>query len=90
MITTNLVCHHDPYQKSIEKKLKNNLSNEKINTIICTSSLELGIDFKNIDQVLNIGTPKSINRLIKEQEDHTIISLEFQHHILFLQINLNI
>ena len=31
---------------------------EEINTIISTSSLELGIDFINTDQVINIGTPK--------------------------------
>ncbi|MBD22363.1 MAG: hypothetical protein CL572_01695 [Alphaproteobacteria bacterium] len=60
-----LGLHHGSLSKEHRKKTEEQFIKEKINTIICTSSLELGIDFKNIDQVINIGTPKSINRLIQ-------------------------
>ena len=60
-----LGLHHGSLSKEHRQKTENLFINEKIDTIISTSSLELGIDFKNIDQVLNIGTPKSINRLIQ-------------------------
>ena len=73
-----LGLHHGSLSKEHRQKTENLFINEKIDTIISTSSLELGIDFKNIDQVLNIGTPKSINRLIQDQEDQTIILPEFQ------------
>ena len=42
-------------------KIKNN----KINSVISTSSLEMGIDWKNIDKILNIGAPKSVNKIIQ-------------------------
>ena len=57
--------HHGSLSKEHRQKTEEQFVNEKISTIISTSSLELGIDFKNIDQVINIGTPKSINRLIQ-------------------------
>ena len=60
-----LGLHHGSLSKEHRKRTEEQFANEQINTIISTSSLELGIDFKNIDQVLNIGTPKSINRLIQ-------------------------
>ena len=72
-----LGLHHGSLSKEHRQKTENLFINEKIDTIISTSSLELGIDFKNIDQVLNIGTPKSINRLIQRSEDQTIIFMEF-------------
>ena len=51
----------------------------------------MGIDWKNIDKILNIGAPKSVNKIIqKEQEDQIISTMEFQKQFLFLQINLNI
>ena len=60
-----LGLHHGSLSKEHRQKTEEKFINQEINTIISTSSLELGIDFKNIDQVLNIGTPKSINRLIQ-------------------------
>ena len=57
--------HHGSLSKEHRQKTEEQFVNEEISTIISTSSLELGIDFKNIDQVINIGTPKSINRLIQ-------------------------
>ncbi|MFT6303710.1 MAG: ATP-dependent Lhr-like helicase [Granulosicoccus sp.] len=33
--------------------------------VICTSSLDLGVDFSPVDQVLQIGSPKGIARSIQ-------------------------
>ena len=57
--------HHGSLSKEHRQKTEKQFMSEEINTIISTSSLELGIDFINTDQVINIGTPKSINRLIQ-------------------------
>ena len=41
------------------------MRNSNINAIISTSSLEMGIDWDVINQIISIGTPKSINKLIQ-------------------------
>ena len=37
-----------------------------LNCIVATSSLELGLDWKNVDLVMQIGAPKGISQLFKE------------------------
>ena len=37
----------------------------KLNCIVATSSLELGLDWSNVDLVMQIGAPKGISRIIQ-------------------------
>ena len=86
-----LGLHHGSLSKEHRQKTEEKFINEEINTIISTSSLELGIDFKNIDQVLNIGTPKSINRLIQRAgRSHHYFSGIPTSYLNTILINLNI
>ena len=73
--------HHGSLSKEHRQKTEKQFMSEEINTIISTSSLELGIDFINMDQVINIGTPKSINRLIQRAGRSQHFFLEYQFHI---------
>ncbi len=41
------------------------MKNNQVDAIISTSSLEMGIDWDTISQIINIGTPKGINRLVQ-------------------------
>ncbi len=57
------------YHSSLSRKVRDNtekqMQNNQIDSVISTSSLEMGIDWKNIDKIINIGAPKSINRIIQ-------------------------
>ena len=33
--------------------------------MVCTSSLDLGVDFPPVDQVIQVGSPKGIGRLMQ-------------------------
>ena len=54
------------YQKKIridtEIKIKENI----LNSVITTSALEMGIDWENIDKIINIGAPKSVNKILQK------------------------
>lgn len=60
-----IAIHHGSLSKKIRLDTERKMRNKLINTIISTSSLEMGIDWNVINQIINIGTPKSINRLIQ-------------------------
>ena len=51
--------------KKLDLETEENMKNNQIDAIISTSSLEMGIDWDTISQIINIGTPKGINRLVQ-------------------------
>ena len=57
--------HHGSLSKKIRLETEENMRNNQINAIISTSSLEMGIDWDTISQIINIGTPKGVNRLVQ-------------------------
>ena len=60
-----LGIYHSSLSKKIRIQTETNIKENKIRSVISTSSLEMGIDWKNIDIILNIGAPKSVNKIIQ-------------------------
>ena len=38
---------------------------EKLKAVVCTSSLDLGVDFRPVDAVIQVGSPKGIARFLQ-------------------------
>ncbi len=57
--------YHSSLSKKVREETETKIKNDKINSVISTSSLEMGIDWKNIDKIINIGAPKSVNKIIQ-------------------------
>ena len=62
---TKVNIHHGSLSTKHRNEVEDNFSNGKLDVIVSTSSLELGIDWDHVDQVILIGTPKNVNRLIQ-------------------------
>lgn len=60
-----IALHHSSIDKKEREKIESGLKNGEIKIAICTSSLDLGIDFPLVERVIQIGSPKSISRLIQ-------------------------
>ena len=61
----NIALHHSSIAKSERKSVENGLKNGRLRCVVCTSSLDLGVDFQPVDQVLQVGSPKGISRLLQ-------------------------
>jgi len=60
-----LAMHHgslDPTERAIAEQ---GLRDGSLKCVIATSSLDLGVDFSPVDQVIQIGSPKGIARLLQ-------------------------
>ncbi len=57
--------HHSSLSKSVRISTEKKFKAEEIKSIICTSSLQLGIDIGSIDQVTQYMSPRSVTQLIQ-------------------------
>ena len=46
-------------------EVENRLRAGNIKAVVCTSSLDLGVDFSPVEQVIQIGGPKGVARLLQ-------------------------
>ncbi|MFQ5837939.1 MAG: ATP-dependent helicase [Thermoplasmata archaeon] len=56
----DLEAHHGSLSKYVRLDVEDKLKSGKLKAVICSTSLELGIDIGYIDLVCQIGSPKSI------------------------------
>jgi len=57
--------HHSSISRDIRFEVEEKLKEGKLKTVISSTSLELGIDIGYIDLVVQIGSPKSVSRLMQ-------------------------
>ncbi len=60
-----IALHHGSLDKNERKIVEDGVKNGLIKWVVCTSSLDLGIDFQPVDQIVQIGSAKNIARLIQ-------------------------
>jgi ATP-dependent Lhr-like helicase len=60
-----LALHHGSIDKGLRATLEARLDKGEMKAVVCTSSLDLGVDFSPVDQVIQIGSPKGIARLMQ-------------------------
>jgi ATP-dependent Lhr-like helicase len=60
-----VAIHHGSLSKEVRTWVENALHNEKLKLVICTSSLDLGVDFTPVDLVIQVGSPKGVARFLQ-------------------------
>jgi len=64
LIGTSAV-HHGSIDKAERSWIEDALRQEKLRAVVCTSSLDLGVDFPSVEAVFQIGSPKAIGRFLQ-------------------------
>ena len=60
-----LALHHGSLDPALRRAVEDGLREGRLRCVVATSSLDLGVDFPAVDQVLQIGSPKGIARLLQ-------------------------
>ena len=63
--TLPIALHHGSLEVEQRRKVEAAMSAGKLRAVVATSSLDLGIDWGGVDQVLQIGAPKGVSRLLQ-------------------------
>jgi len=60
-----IALHHGSLDVAQRRKVEDAMAAGRLRAVVCTSSLDLGIDWGDVDLVLNIGAPKGSSRLMQ-------------------------
>jgi len=61
----NIAAHHSSLSKDHRFDIEQRLRNGELKVVVCSTSLELGIDIGFIDLVIMLGSPKSSSRALQ-------------------------
>src|SRR6185503_6432107 len=60
-----IALHHGSLDRDTREWVEDGLRDGRLRCVVCTSTLDLGVDFTPVDRVLQIGSPKAVGRLIQ-------------------------
>jgi ATP-dependent helicase Lhr and Lhr-like helicase len=60
-----IALHHGSLDVAQRRKVEDAMAAGKLRGVVCTSSLDLGVDWGDVDLVINIGAPKGASRLMQ-------------------------
>ena len=63
--TLPIALHHGSLEIEQRRKVEAAMSAGRLRAVVATSSLDLGIDWGGVDQVIQVGAPKGVSRLLQ-------------------------
>ena len=60
-----IALHHGSLDVAQRRKVETAMATARLRAVVCTSSLDLGIDWGDVDLVVNVGAPKGASRMLQ-------------------------
>ena len=60
-----IALHHGSIEQELRLWVEDNLHTGKLKAVVCTASLDLGVDFRPVDTVIQVGSPKGVARFLQ-------------------------
>jgi ATP-dependent Lhr-like helicase len=60
-----MAMHHGSISKKERRRIEEGLKSGELRLVVCTSSLDLGVDFSPVERVFQLGSVKGVARLIQ-------------------------
>lgn len=60
-----MAMHHGSISREMRDWVEDALYDGRLKAVVCTSSLDLGVDFRPVDSIVQIGSPKGVARFIQ-------------------------
>ncbi|MBN2905157.1 MAG: ligase-associated DNA damage response DEXH box helicase [Rhodobacteraceae bacterium] len=60
-----IAIHHGSLSREAREKVEAAMATGALRAVVCTGSLDLGIDWGDVDLVIQVGAPKNVKRLVQ-------------------------
>lgn len=60
-----MAMHHGSISRETRHWVENAIRNEELKVVVCTSSLDLGVDFAPVESIVQVGSPKGVARFLQ-------------------------
>src|SRR6185295_9346892 len=60
-----IALHHGSIEHELRIWVEDALHDEKLKAVVCTASLDLGVDFRPVETVIQVGSPKGVARFLQ-------------------------
>ena len=60
-----IAIHHGSIDRKVRQQVEDLVRAGRLRCVVCTSSLDLGVDFSPVDAVIQVGSPKGVARLMQ-------------------------
>ena len=60
-----IALHHGSIEQDLRLWVEDNLHSGKLKVVVCTASLDLGVDFRPVETVIQVGSPKGVARFLQ-------------------------
>lgn len=60
-----IALHHGSLDRELRRKVEEKMATGELDCVVATASLDLGLDWANVDLVVQIGAPKGVSRLMQ-------------------------
>jgi ATP-dependent helicase Lhr and Lhr-like helicase len=60
-----IAMHHGSISQELRNWVEEQLHEGKLKAVVCTSSLDLGVDFRPVETVIQVGSPKGVARFLQ-------------------------
>ena len=60
-----IALHHGSIERDLRSWVEENLHSGKLKAVVCTASLDLGVDFRPVETVIQVGSPKGVARFLQ-------------------------
>ena len=60
-----IALHHGSIEQDLRFWVEENLHTGNLKAVVCTASLDLGVDFRPVETVIQVGSPKGVARFLQ-------------------------
>ena len=60
-----MAMHHSSINREMRDWVENALHEGKLKVVVCTASLDMGVDFRPVDAVIQVGSPRGVARFLQ-------------------------